>query len=145
MLIIGGGISDGSGVAGAIAAGADLVYMGTRFIATPESQAAQEYKQMLVDRTVDDLIVSAGITGTSAIWLKPSIRANGLDPDNLPPVPARSFDSNSTMASKRWKDVWAAGQAVGGIKTVESVADIVDRLEKEYRAATIRLQGLARM
>jgi nitronate monooxygenase len=108
-----------------------------------EVGCCQEYKQMLADSTVDDLIVSAGITGTSAIWLKPSIRANGLDPDNLPPVPARSYDSNSTIASKRRKDVWAAGQGVGGIKAVESVADIVDRLEKEYRAATIRLQGLA--
>jgi nitronate monooxygenase len=144
LLIVGGGISDGWGVAGAIAAGADLVYMGTRFIATPESQAAPEYKQMLVDSTVDDLIVSAGITGTSAIWLKPSIRANGLDPDNLPPVPARSYDSNSTIASKRWKDVWAAGQGVGGIKAVESVADIVERLEQEYRAATTRLNNLGK-
>jgi nitronate monooxygenase len=142
LLIVGGGISDGWGVAGAVAAGADLVYIGTRFIATPESQAAPEYKQMLVDSTVDDLIVSAGITGTSAIWLKSSIRANGLDPDNLPPVPARSYDSNSTIASKRWKDVWAAGQGVGGIKAIESVADIVDRLEQEFHAATRRLQSL---
>jgi nitronate monooxygenase len=143
LLIVGGGISDGWGVAGAVAAGADLVYMGTRFIATPESQAAPEYKQMLVDSTVDDLIVSAGITGTAAVWLKSSIRANGLDPDNLPPVPARSYDSNSTIASKRWKDVWAAGQGVGGIKAIESVADIVDRLELEFHAATKRLQALA--
>lgn len=139
LVIIGGGISDGWGVAGAVAAGADMVYMGTRFIATLESQAQQAYKEMLVQSTVDDLIVSAGITGTPAIWLKPSLRDNGLDPDNLPPVPARSYDSNSTIASKRWKDVWAAGQGVGSIKAIESVAVIVDRLEQEYAAARGRL------
>jgi nitronate monooxygenase len=135
LVIVGGGISDGWGVAGAIACGADLVYMGTRFIATQESMAAAQYKQMLVDSSADDLIVSAGLTGTPAIWLKPSLRANGLDPDNLPAAPARSYDSNQSLATKRWRDVWAAGQGVGAIKDVEPVATVVDRLEAEYRAA----------
>jgi nitronate monooxygenase len=142
LVILGGGIADGQGVAGAIACGADLVYMGTRFIAVAESQAQPAYKQMLVDSTVDDLIVSAGITGTPASWLKPSLRANGLDPDALPAAPPRSYDSSQDLASKRWKDVWAAGQGLGAIQAVEPVATVVDRLDAEYRAARQRLAAL---
>ncbi|MBL8337906.1 MAG: nitronate monooxygenase, partial [Rhodoferax sp.] len=84
QVIVGGGISDGWGIAGALAAGADFVYMGTRFIPTVESMAPEAYKQMVVDSSVDDLIVSSGITGTPASWLKPSLVANGLDPANMP-------------------------------------------------------------
>jgi nitronate monooxygenase len=139
QIIVGGGISDGWGVAGAIASGADFVYMGTRFIPTRESMAPDAYKQMLVDSSVEDIIVSAGITGTNASWLKPSLRANGLDPDNMPSAPSRNYDSNASIGAKKWKDVWAAGQGVGAIKQVESVADVVDRLEQEYRSACRRL------
>ncbi len=142
-VIVGGGISDGWGVAGAIAAGADLVYMGTRFIPTVESMADQAYKDMLVSSTSADLLVSAGITGSSASWLKPSLRANGIDPDNMPGAPERSYDSNQTMGAKRWKDVWAAGQGVGAIKAVEPVADVVARLEKEWHAARARFKSYA--
>lgn len=138
VIVVGGGISDGWGVAGAIACGADLVYMGTRFIPTSESMAAPEYKQMLVDSTVDDLIVSAGVTGTPASWLKPSLVANGLDPANLPAAPARSYDSSQSIASKKWRDVWAAGQGVGAIKSVEPLGQVVDRLANEYAAARRR-------
>lgn len=138
-IIVGGGIADGWGVAGAIAAGADYVYMGTRFIATHESLASPQYKQMVVDASVDDLLVSAGVTGTPAIWLKPSLRANGLDPDNLPPPPTRSYNSNQSFASRRWRDVWAAGQGIGQVRSVQSVAQIVDELESDYRRACARL------
>jgi nitronate monooxygenase len=139
FVIVGGGIADGFGVAGAIAAGADFVYMGTRFIATRESMAAPAYKQMLVDSTADDLIVSASLTGTPAIWLKPSLRDNGLDPDNLPPPPTRSYNSNQSIASKRWMQVWAAGQGVGTIRAVQPLAEVVDELERDYRVAAERL------
>jgi nitronate monooxygenase len=142
-VIVGGGISDGWGVAGAIAAGADFVYMGTRFIPVVESMAQQEYKQMLVDCSVEDLVVSAGITGTPASWLKPSLIANGLDPDNMPSAPSRHYDSNQSMGARKWKDVWAAGQGVGAVKKVESVAAVVDRLEVEYRSACQRMARLA--
>jgi nitronate monooxygenase len=142
-IIVGGGISDGWGVAGAIASGADFVYMGTRFIPTHESMAPEAYKQMLVDCSVEDIVVSAGITGTPASWLKPSLRANGLDPDNMPSTPPRNYDSNQSIGAKKWKDVWAAGQGVGAIKQVEAVADVVDRLEAEYRSACQRLAALA--
>jgi nitronate monooxygenase len=143
QVVVGGGISDGWGVAGAVACGADYVYMGTRFIPTAESMAPQEYKQMLVDCTVDDIVVSAGITGTPASWLKPSLRANGLDPDNMPAAPERRYDSNQSFAGKKWKDVWAAGQGVGAVKAVEPVAQVVDRLVQEYDQALTRLTRLA--
>lgn len=137
-VIVGGGISDGWGVAGAIAAGADLVYMGTRFIPTRESLAQTAYKQMLVEATSEDLLVSAGITGSHASWLKPSLRANGIDPENMPAAPPRVYDSNRDLGARRWKDVWAAGQGVGAIKAVEPVAVVVDRLEREWNAARAR-------
>lgn len=139
LLIVGGGISDGWGVAGAIASGADLVYMGTRFIPTEESLADPAYKQMLVQSTADDVIVSAGLTGTPASWLKPSLRQHGLDPDHLPEAPPRNYDSNQAPSSKRWRDVWAAGQGVGAIKAVEPLARVVERLEQQYRQALSRL------
>ena len=142
LVIVGGAVSDGWGVAGAIACGADLVYMGTRFIPTTESQAAPAYKQMLVDCTADDLLVSAGLTGTPASWLKPSLRANGLDPEHMPAAPTRSYDSNQPIATKKWMDVWAAGQGVGSIKAVEPTAAVVERLAAEYAAARRRLAAL---
>lgn len=143
LLIVGGGISDGWGVAGAIASGADLVYMGTRFIATQESQADPAYKQMLVDCTAEDLVVTSGITGTAASWLKPSLLAVGFDPDQLHEVPARHYDSNQAFTAKRWQDVWAAGQGLGAIHQVEPVADVVERLAHEYHLACQRLNARA--
>ena len=142
-VIVGGGISDGWGVAGAIASGADFVYMGTRFIPTTESLAHADYKQMVVDASVDDLVVSAGITGTPASWLKASLRANGMDPDNMPAAPGRQYDSNQSFAGKKWTEVWAAGQGLGSIKAIESVAEVVDRLAQEYAQATTRMRNLA--
>ena len=142
QVIVGGGISDGWGVAGAIACGADYVYMGTRFIPTTESMAAPAYKQMVVDSTVDDLIVSAGITGTAASWLKPSLRALGIDPDNMPAAPERQYDSSKPVAARKWMDVWAAGQGVGAIKAIEPLALVVDRLADEYAQATRRMKLL---
>ena len=129
-------------MAGAVACGADLVYMGTGFIATTESMAASGFKQMVVDSTVDDIVISAGITGTAASWLAPSLRANGLDPAALPDAPARNYDSSQDLASKRWKDVWAAGQGLGAIKAIEPVAAVVDRLEREYREARARFERM---
>jgi nitronate monooxygenase len=143
IVIVGGGISDGWGVAGAIAAGADLVYMGTRFIATDESLAADGYKQMLVDSTVDDLIVSAALTGTPASWLKPSLRARGIDPDTLPATPpARSYDSSDVDKPSRWRDLWAAGQGVGAIHAVTPISQVVSELRRDYDAARERFAAL---
>lgn len=142
-LIIGGGISDGAGIAGAIAAGADWVYMGTSFIAAQESLASQPYKDMLAAAQIEDLLVSAGITGTSASWLKPSLIANGYDPANMPDAPGKAYDSTQNQSAKRWADVWSAGQGVGAVTGTEPVARIVERLETEYKAAIARLRGRA--
>ncbi len=139
LVIIGGAVCDGWGVAGAVAAGADLVYMGTRFIATDESMADAAYKQMLVDSTVDDIVVSANLTGAAASWLKPSLLARGIDPDQLTAAPARSYDSNDVGKPNRWRDIWAAGQGVGAIKRVAPVAEVVRQLRAEYHSAGERL------
>lgn len=138
-LVIGGGVADGAGVAGAIAAGADMVYMGTRFLATRESLAQDAYKQMVVDCDADDLIVSPAVTGTDASWLKPSLQAAGLDPDALGDAVQRDYSGGQ---NKRWKDIWAAGQGLGRIDAVESTAEVVARLEREYRTAANRFNGL---
>lgn len=141
IITVGGGISDGYGVAGAIAAGADLVYMGTRFLASTESMAPDAYKQMVVDHGPDDLIVSSGITGTDASWLRPSLIANGLDPDNLVPPTQRAYGSGN--GHKKWKDIWAAGQGLQTIRDVQPVDQIVDGLEREYRDAANRFISLS--
>lgn len=139
LVMIGGGIGDGFGVAGAIAAGADLVSMGTSFLATAESMAVPAYKQMVVDHEVDDLVVSAGITGTPASWLRPSLAANGLDPDHLVHEGQASYDATQSPA-KRWKDVWAAGQGLGSVTAVEPTAAVVARLAAEYEQALQRMR-----
>ncbi|MFG6447543.1 lipocalin-like domain-containing protein [Roseateles sp. BYS180W] len=138
-IVLGGGISDGWGLAGALACGADYVYMGTRFVATRESMAQQAYKQMLVDSTLEDLVVSAAITGTPASWLRPSLLANGIDPDDVSsPAPTRNYNSLENPA-KRWAQLWAAGQGVGAIHAVEPVGAVVDRIEQEFHAARTHL------
>lgn len=141
-LTIGGGIADGAGVAGAIAAGADMVYMGTRFLAAAESRAQDPYKQMIVDCGPDDLIVSSAITGTPASWLKPSLRAAGMDPDALGGPITRDYSGGA--AHKRWRDIWAAGQGLQKVEAVEPTAVVVERLDAEYRAAAARFAGLTK-
>lgn len=140
-IAVGGGVGDGAGIAGAVAAGADFVYMGTRFLATQESLAQPEYKQMVVDAGPDDLVVSAAVTGTNASWLKPSLRAAGLDPDDLGGPAVRDYSGGSSQ--KRWKDIWAAGQGIEAVRAIEPVADVVAQLEQEYRAALDRFAARA--
>jgi nitronate monooxygenase len=138
-ITVGGGIADGAGIAGAIAAGADFVYMGTRFLPTVESRAQPAYKQMIVDSTADDLVVSASVTGTPASWLKASLAAAGRDPDNLGGPAQRDYSGDS---AKRWRDIWAAGQGVGRTRAIETVAQVVDDLEREYADAIARFKTL---
>ena len=141
-VILGGGIGDGAGMAGAIAAGADLVYLGTRFIAASESLASPEYKEMVARAGPNDILPSAAITGTTANWLKPSLVANGYDPANMPANPGRDYDTG-TAGAKRWANIWSAGQGVGTVEGVEPVSAIVDRLEREYLLAMARVADLA--
>jgi nitronate monooxygenase len=136
MIVVGGGIADGAGIAGAIAAGADFAYMGTRFLATVESRAVAPYKQMIVDCGPDDLVVSAAITGTAASWLKPSLIACGIDPDALAGKPTREYTPEN--AYKRWVETWAAGQSLYAVNAVEPLAAVVDALERDYRKAAAR-------
>lgn len=138
-LVLGGGISDGWGIAGAVAAGADAVYMGTSFIAAAESLAPEAYKDMVVQAQIADLLVSAGITGTPASWLIPSLIANGLDPKNMPDAPDRAYDSGQSFKGKRWSQVWSAGQGVGAVRAVEPAAAITARLAADYAQARKRL------
>ncbi|EAQ99127.2 NAD(P)H-dependent flavin oxidoreductase [Congregibacter litoralis] len=140
-IAVGGGICDGAGVAGAIAAGADYVYMGTRFLPTRESMAHEAYKEMIIAADSEDLVVSAAITGTRASWLKASVAKAGIDLDNAGSMPR---DYSGTEASKRWRDIWAAGQGVGRSRRIEALADIVDDLETEYRDAIARFQRLTK-
>ncbi len=140
-LVIGGGISGGAGIAGAIAAGADFAYIGTRFLPTAESRAVDPYKQMIVDCGPDDLIVSSAITGTAASWLKPSLVACGIDLETLSGKPGRDYTPET--AHKRWRDTWAAGQGLHASKAIEPMAAVVDTLERDYKTAVARFQARA--
>ncbi|MGV9709428.1 NAD(P)H-dependent flavin oxidoreductase [Gordonia sp. NPDC003424] len=136
LVIVGGGIADGYGVAGAVVAGADLVYLGTRFLATRESMAVDAYKQMVVEHGPDDLIVSSAITGAPASWLRPSLAANGYDPNHLDAGQTiKNYDAANDSAATRWRDLWAAGQGLGAVTAVQSVAEVVDSLAHEYDSA----------
>lgn len=140
-IVVGGGIADGAGIAGALAAGADFVYMGTRFLPSQESRAVQQYKQMVVDCGPDDIVVSAAITGTPASWLAPSLQACGMDPNAPAVAPSRDYDTRGD-AYKRWRDMWACGQGLQVIRAIEPVATIVQRLEEEYVRASARFRAL---
>ncbi|MFG1402658.1 NAD(P)H-dependent flavin oxidoreductase [Xanthobacter sediminis] len=137
-----GAITTGEAVLAAQALGADFAYMGTRFIATAESRAAAPYKEMISTASAADILYSPFFTGVPGNYLKPSIVASGLDPDALPHADksAMSFGSG---AVKAWRDVWGAGQGVGTITDAPPVADVVARLEQEYREARARLAASA--
>ena len=136
-ILLSGAIGDGFCVASALAMGADLAYMGTRFIATEEANADQNYKDMLIQSAADDIVYSSLFTGVMGNYLKPSIAAAGLDPNNLPEADKSkmNFGSGGNMKTKAWKDIWGSGQGIGGIQDVEPVEAVVSRLETEYRAA----------
>lgn len=136
-VLLSGAIGDGFCVASALAMGADLAYMGTRFIATEEANADQGYKDMLIQSAADDVVYSSLFTGVMGNYLKPSISAAGLDPNNLPEADKTkmNFGSGGNMKTKAWKDIWGSGQGIGAIQDVEPVEAVVARLEAEYREA----------
>lgn len=131
IILLAGGIADGEGVAAALALGADLVVMGTRFIATVESGASAGHKQMLVEAGAGDVLFTDAIAGLPASFLIPSIRAAGLDPDRLPP-PTASHRPNLPPDVKPWKTVWSGGHSTALIDDVPTVADLVARLRSEF-------------
>ena len=134
VLILAGGIGDGKAIRAAEILGAELSYMGTRFIAAKESNAFDAYKQMVVDSDFSDLVLTNSFTGAHAYYLRPSIVAAGLDPDNLASK-SRMDLSGTQQEVKAWKDIWSAGQGVGTIHGVETVAEIVEQLAVDYEAA----------
>ena len=142
IVVMAGGMADGQAVFAAQALGCDLAYMGTKFIATRESMAKDEYKAMLVKSRLDDVLLTRAFTGLETNMLRPSIAAAGLDPDNLPVRGAIDIAKDINAAerdkpdSKRWKDIWSAGHSVSGVSDVPSVAELVERTAAEYAAAT---------
>jgi nitronate monooxygenase len=144
-IVLSGAIVSGDSVLAAQVMGADLGYMGTRFIASTEANAAGSYKQMIVESTADDVVYSPYFSGIHGNYLRGSIANAGLDADNLPDAgkDKMNFAGSGTEAKKAWKDIWGAGQGVGSIHDAPGVAAIVDRLEAEYRAAKMKVCGAA--
>jgi nitronate monooxygenase len=143
-LVLAGAITNGADVLAAEAMGCDLAYLGTRFIATRESLAAVRYKQMIVEAKAGDIVYTPLFSGVHGSYLAGSIRNAGLDPDNLPVNEAPGLYRNRDERPKTWKEIWGAGQGVGDIDDVPTVAELVDRLESEYRAARRRIvEGVA--
>jgi len=143
-IILSGAIACGDAILATEALGADLAYIGTRFIATKEANASKAYKQTLVESRAEDIVYTNLFTGVHGNYLRASIASAGLDPDNLPTADksAMNFGSGSSRREKAWRDIWGAGQGTGQIHDVPTTAELVDRLEREYRAARARL-GLA--
>jgi nitronate monooxygenase len=135
-LLLAGAIATGGGILAAQAMGADMAYIGTPFIATDEARATDAYKQALVEARAGDIVYSNYFTGIHGNYLKSSITAAGLDPDNLPLADPSKMDFGAAVTgAKAWKDIWGAGQGVGSIDHVGPVSALVDRLEAEYRQA----------
>lgn len=130
-IILSGAISNGRAIYAAEVLGADYVYMGTRFIPSHECLAADDYKQMVVDASAGDIVTSDSVTGVKANWLKNSLLNAGYDINNMPPAGDINF-LEAAGDVKRWRDIWAAGQAVGSITQQQCIGDIVAQLEQEY-------------
>ena len=122
--------------------GADVAYIGSAFIATQEANASAGYKQMIVDSSADDILYSNLFTGVHGNYLRPSVIAAGLDPENLPVSdPSKmNFGSGGNQEAKAWRDIWGCGQGIGAVKGLPTVAEMVGRLADEYEAAK---RGLA--
>jgi nitronate monooxygenase len=139
--VLAGGICDGFALRAAQVLGCDLAYMGTKFIATRESMADERYKQMLVDSTADDILLTTAFTGLQTNMLRPSIVAAGLDPDNLPQRGTIEIgkdidiDARNTR-SKRWRDIWSAGHSTSGVERILSVDDLVTQTRGQYRSGS---------
>lgn len=139
ITILAGGISSGRDIVAAQMLGADFVYMGTRFIAIEESMAKDEYKEMLIESTLEDVMYTDALSGVNANYLVPSIRRAGLNPNQLQKKESFNWSKSTEKGKKPWKDIWSAGHGVGMIKQVESVAEVVQTLTTEYRQAVVSL------
>jgi len=142
-LILSGAIASGSAVLAAQAAGADLAYVGSPFIATEEANAPDGYKQAIVDSCASDIVYTDLFTGVHGNYLRSSIVNSGLDPDNLGGVDptAMKFGSEGSAKAKAWRDIWGSGQGIGVIDRVRPAAEFIDLLADQYAAAKTRLCG----
>ena len=137
-LALSGAIANGGAVLAAQAMGADFAYIGSAFIATEEARAIDGYKQAIVECSSDDIVYSSLFTGVHGNYLKPSIRAAGLDPDNLPESDPSKMNFGGA-STKAWKDIWGCGQGIGAVHEVLPAAELIGRLKREYLAARERL------
>jgi nitronate monooxygenase len=137
-----GSIASGGAILAAQAMGADFAYIGSAFIATHEARAMDAYKQAIVEGTSDDIVYSNLFTGVHGNYLAPSIRAAGLDPDNLPESDPSKMNFGGD-AKKAWKDIWGCGQGIGAIREVTGAGELVERLKREYRQARERVLATA--
>ncbi|MFJ4783997.1 NAD(P)H-dependent flavin oxidoreductase [Streptomyces sp. NPDC088794] len=145
-LLMSGAIAHGRSILAALAAGADLAYVGSAFLATTEANNSTAYKQMIVDGTAKDIVYSSLFTGIHGNYLRGSISAAGLDPDNLSESDptAMDFGTSDTAKPKAWKDVWGSGQGIGAVKQSTTVADLVATLKKQYDDAQFALHTRTR-
>lgn len=140
-LALSGCIANGRSILASQAMGADFAYIGSAFLATPEANTATAFKQMIIDSTAQDVTVTNCFTGINATFLRPSIIANGLDPANLVrPEGVESSIADGGANKKAWRDIWSAGQGIGGIHQIESTKDYIARLHREYHDAQTALQ-----
>ena len=142
-LLLSGSIATGGAIAASLAMGADLAYIGTRFIATAEANAVDGYKSEIIQSSGEDIIYSSLFTGVHGNYLKGSIEKAGLDPNNLPESnkDAMNFGSGGNTDAKAWKDIWGAGQGVGSVHSAPPVADVVTELKTEFDEACQKLQS----
>lgn len=136
-ILLAGSISDGRSIAAAQMLGADLAYLGTRFIATHESKAPDAFKEMLVNSSAKDIMYTPAISGIPGNFLRPSLEVAGFDPDKLPIKKADQAEFGEQMQEERkaWRDVWSAGQGVGQIDDIPNAQDLIERLKEEYATA----------
>ena len=140
-IALSGAIANGGAILGAQALGADLAYIGSAFIATREANAAQGYKDMIVERGGEDIVYTNLFTGIHGNYLRPSIERAGLDPDNLPHADPSKMDfaSGGNQDAKAWRDIWGCGQGIGAVKAIPTAGELVARLAAEYEAAKASL------
>jgi nitronate monooxygenase len=140
-LVLAGAMSSGADVLAAQALGADMAYIGTRFLATTEAHALPEYKQMIVGSSSDDVVYTSLFTGVKGNYLRHSVVAAGFDPDNLPEADKSkmNFGSGGNMDKKAWRDIWSGGQSVGNIHDVRPAREVVAKMVDEYAAAKRRI------
>jgi nitronate monooxygenase len=142
-LALSGSMASGSAVLAAQAMGADFAYIGSAFIATAEARASDAYKQAIVEADSDDIVYSNLFTGVHGNYLKASVRAAGLDPDNLPQSDPTQMNFGGDVAKKAWKDIWGCGQGIGAIDRVQGTAELVGQWRREYQVARERLAVLS--